>query len=278
MWRNAALALVTVVAPLQGQSEPVVRRPATAAEVIAGNIIVGGITAAGRALFSGADPVRAFGIGALGGAVHVAGKNLAVEPAPAHGLMGVLVAGVGASIVLNGGRGVHPLRELTVPFASMRVRVSPFDERKLTVAVNLFESALIAHTAAQDGLRLDWSRSVSTGTAIFMARRKRLLHGANELDGLAFGPVVIISGDVRDTARVVRHEVVHAHQHWYIQDAMGRPIEDYLRPRIPLVRRLPRWLELGVVAPGLATFENWATNKRGVRRLAEAEADRLEVR
>jgi hypothetical protein len=279
VWARAAVALLVAAAPLRGQFEPDVRRPATTAEIIAGNIVIGGVTAAVRALFSDADPVRAFGVGALGGAVHIAGKNLAVEPAPAHGLMGLIVAGTGTSIVTNGGRGVHPLNEVTIPFASARLRVTPFGSRKLTVALNMFETAMIARSAARSGLRLDWGRSWSTGTAVFIAHNKRIIDSDGDMPfGLSVGPVVVVSGDVRDTARTVRHEVIHAHQHWFVQDAVGRPLEDYIRPRIPLIRRLPRWLDLGLVAPVLTVFENWATNEKGARRLAQAEAERLEVR
>lgn len=276
--RRAALVLLLAAAPLQGQFEPDVRRPATNAEVIAGNIIIGGITAAGRALFSGADPWRAFAVGSLGGAVHLAGKNIAVEPAPAHGVLGLIVAGAGTSIISNAGLGVHPLNEVAVPFASARLRVTPFDRRKLAFSINLVETAFIAHAASRDALRLDWRRSLSTGTAVFVAHGKRILDDGEFLAGIAYGPVVVVSGLVRDTARVVRHEVIHAHQHWFFQDAVGRPIEDFLRPRIPLVRRLPRWVEIGVVAPGLFAFENWITDEKGARRLAQAEALRLEVR
>jgi hypothetical protein len=279
MWARAAVALVLPVAALHGQYEPDVRRPATAAEVIAGNIIIGGVTAAIRALFTDADPLRAFGIGALGGAVHLAGKNMAVEPAPAHGLLGLIVAGTGTSIVANGGRGVHPLGEVTIPFASVRLHVTPFAPRKLSVGINAFETAMIAHTASRNGLRLEWQRTFAAGTPVFVAHNRRIQSDDGEMfGGIAVGPVIVVSGDVRDTTRTVRHEMIHAHQHWFVQDAVGKPIEDWLRPRIPLVRRLPGWLEIGIVAPGLVVFENWVAGERGARRLAQAEAHRLEVR
>ena len=77
-------------ATAQTSHEPA--RGATTAEVIGGNILIGGVIAATRALFTDADPVRAFALGALGGGIHVAGKNLAVEPGVAKAWAGHIVA------------------------------------------------------------------------------------------------------------------------------------------------------------------------------------------
>lgn len=234
--------------------------------------------AAGHALFTGADPLRAFAIGAVGGGVHLAGKNLAVEPGAAKAWAGLMLASTGTAVVANAGRGVNPLREVNLPLASMRLRITPFDERKVSFALNLLETAVIIGHSVTDAVEIDWNRSLATGSVVFFAQEKRIFLEGEEYGGFAVAPTVLISTFVRDSARMIRHEVVHVHQQWFLQETLGRPIEDALRERLKFGRYVPKWLEIGLVAPGLLAFEHWATRGKGMKRVQEAEATRLERR
>lgn len=266
-------------APATAQFEP--RRdprPATSAEVIGGNVLLGGVIAAGRALFTGTDPLRAFAIGAIGGGVYLAGKNLAVEPGAANAWAGLVLASTGTAVVANAGRGVHPLREVSLPLASARLHITPFDERKVRLAINLLETAVIVQHSVTDAVVIDWNRSLASGAVVFFAKERRIFLNDEEYGGFAVAPTVLISTFVPDTARMIRHEVVHVYQQWFLQESLGRPIEDAIRKRLKLARYVPKWLEIGVVAPGLLAFENWASRGNGMRRILEAEAQRLELR
>ena len=129
-----------------------------------------------------------------------------------------------------------------------------------------------------DAIEIDWNRSFASGAVVFFAQEKRIFLDGEEYGGFAVAPTVLISTFVPDTARMIRHEVVHVHQQWFLQESLGRPIEEALRKRLKLARYLPTWLEVGVVAPGLLVFENWASRGEGMKRILEAEAERLERR
>lgn len=253
-------------------------RPATTAEVIAGNVLIGGLVAATRALFSDADPLRAFALGALGGGVHLGGKNLSLEPGVAKAWSGLLVSNLGTSMVANAGRGVRLFDEISIPLAATRVRVTPFEQRKVRVALNLFESAVIARLGSQDGLELDWRESFSRGALMFIARDKRVFFGDEEVNGFALAPTAVVSSFAGEFESVVRHEMVHVHQQWFLQESIGRPLEDAMRKRMKYMRLIPRWLEIGGIGPAILLFDDRVIGERGLGRALQAEAEMLERR
>lgn len=95
--------------------------------------------------------------------------------------------------------------------------------------------------------------------------------------GVAHASTIVVSAFSGDPSRTARHEFVHVQQYWFLEEALGRPIEGYLRTRIPGGRRIPRWLELGIVPPAIGWME-WAIFGRDgpVYRLVQAEAEMLE--
>jgi hypothetical protein len=251
---------------------------ATAAEVVAGNILIGGLTAATRAILSGNDPWKAFGVGALGGAVHIGGKHLALEPGAPKGWLGLAVASTGTSIISNAGRGVSPFDELSIPIASARLRVYPGAPRRLRFVVNASESVLIASAFLTDGLEIDWTRTASSGAFVFETRGVQISHPGGTATGFAWGPVVVLDAvRARDADRVARHEIAHVYQHWFVAEAWARPVEDYLRRKLPGGRFVPSWFELGI-ADGAAYLNARLFGSAGLEKIVEAEAERLERR
>ena len=240
-----------------------------------GNVLLGGLTSATRAAIGRKDVLKAFASGAFGGGVHVAGKNLAVEPGHVNSWLGLVVAGTGTSMVSNAGPGVGLLDEVTIPFAAARVRVTPWESRKVRVAVNLADVAAIAGAFATSEFTIDWSRSVSSGAAVFQLRRGSLMRGDDDVDGFARGPVIVIERRAMSDLAIGRHEVVHVHQDWFMQEAWGRPIEQALRRRMTGLRFIPSWLELGVVPYGLDIVDDLMFGEGGFAGLREAEAYRL---
>lgn len=183
-------------------------------------------------------------------------------------------------MIVNAGRGVSPFDELSVPIASARLRFTPRAGRKVRVVLNGYETAVLISAAFTTGLEIDWSRTAASGTTVFVTRPDLRIVGANEeeVGGLASSSVVLISAFALDPARTLRHEVVHVQQHWFMQDAWGRPIEDLLRPKLPGARFIPRWLEFGIAVPALLAMEEGLPGRSGLLALREAEAERLERR
>jgi hypothetical protein len=256
------------------------RPTASAFEVVAGNVLAGGITAAVRAVATRQDPLRAFAIGAFGGGVHLVGKNLAVESGPVRAWIGTAISGTGISMIANGSRGLKMFDEVDIPILVTRLRLRPRDRDKIHFAVNAFETGTLITAFFTRGAAFDLNRSLSTGTAVFVTRNRRIVINEAQWGGFAAiaSPVVFLDTTIGDPERTLRHEVVHAHQHWFMQDAWGRPVDEFLRRRLPGFRFIPRWIDLGIAAPAIAVLEQLPPGKSGLKVLIEAEAERLERR
>jgi hypothetical protein len=236
------------------------------------------VTAATRAYFGGHDPLRAFGLGTLGGMTTFTGKSVGAGGGTFNGWGGLALGAAGASVVDNAGSGVGPLEELSFPLASVRLRIKPYAERKIAIGVNAFESVLVAHYLVRPGLSPDWGRSARSGTMVFMSENTSIVVRGQEANGLAIGPVVVISGRAQDPSRTGRHEMIHVQQHWFAHAVWGRRSERSLLNHVGGGRRIPQWLDVGVLVPGLrlAEFGIWGLNRGPIARVLEAEARLLE--
>ncbi len=233
------------------------------------NVLLGGVTAAARALIERHDPVRAFAIGAFGGAVHFGAKLMG----PRTSLAGVAVGATGTAIVVNAGRGVSPLDELYVPVGPLRVRITPRAPRKLQVGVNAYNVAVLARNLARPGLVMDWGRTGSSGTFVLRTEDRRIWDDDREYAGVAVGSLIVLS-EFSANRQVTHHELIHVHQYLYVDEAIGRPVEQYLRRRVPGARWLPRWIELGIVTPALGALDQGIFGRGGLAiRLGESEAE-----
>jgi hypothetical protein len=233
------------------------------------NVLLGGLTAATRAWIEGHNPARAFAIGAIGGAVHFSAKLVG----PGASIVGPALGATGTSIVVNAGRGVGPLDELYVPVGPLRLRFAPRGPRDVRVAVNAHDAIVLVQGLAREGLVMDWGRTASSGTFVLRTENRQLWSNDQEVGGVALGSVIVLSDFYADPPEILDHEVVHAHQYWFADEAIGRPLEGYLRKRIPLVRRLPHWLELGLVTYSFAVAEVLIFGRDGpAHRLVESEA------
>jgi hypothetical protein len=272
---TAALTCCATIVATAQIPEPPAPRAVGVTAAFGLNVLLGGLTAATRALIEGHDPARAFAIGAIGGGVHFGAKLVGTGTS----LAGMAVGAAGTSIVVNAGRGVSPLEELYVPVGPLRLRVTPRAPRKVRVAIHAYNTVALAHNLARPGLVMDWGRTASSGTFVLRADNRRILAGDRELGGLAIGNLYVITGFPSDPERTERHELIHVHQYLFVDEAIGRPVEEYLRRIVPLARHLPRWLELGIVPPALAALELSIFGGEGpVTRLGESEADMVSRR
>ncbi|MEX2153493.1 MAG: hypothetical protein WD825_09150 [Gemmatimonadaceae bacterium] len=144
--------------------------------------------------------------------------------------------------------------------------------------MNAFESGVLLHTLVRDGVQIDWRRTASSGAFVFLTEEKRIILDRDEVGGVASAPVIVIGAFSGDQSGTMRHETIHVLQQWFVQEAWGRPIEEFVRSKIPGARQIPDWLEVGVVAPSAIEIERWLTRGTGARRLQEAEAELFERR
>ena len=163
-----------------------------------------------------------------------------------------------------------------LPIWPFRLRMTPRASHRFRLAVHAFDAGVLARNLARPGLVMDWGHTASSGTFVLRTDNRRIVSGDREIGGAALGSLILMSDFVTDPASTAKHELVHVHQYWFLDGVLGRPVEEYLRRRVPLARQLPRWLELGVVVPGLRMAEQSIFGRDGpMKRLAESEAHML---
>jgi hypothetical protein len=166
---------------------------------------------------------------------------------------------------------------VVLPLGPARLRVQPRAERPLGFAINGYETVLLAHRALRPDTRVDWALSRRAGTVVLRTSRALPAPVGQRAAALTAGSTITLSDRASDPAESYVHERIHVQQEWFLQETWGRPVEDALRQRTPLLRRLPRWLELGVVPPTLLAAEGSTLGRDGPLRFTrEWEAEALE--
>lgn len=241
--------------------------------IVGGNAVIGGVTAAIQAAAAGRPVAKAFLTGALGGAVHGYGKVFS----PDLGLGGMALGAVGTSIVANAGRGAPLYDELVLPVGPGRVRIS--QTGRVNVALNAFDGAMLARRLMQRGTRMDWSRSLQAGTVVLTTPERLMVGNGLRAAGITSGTTILLSDRASNPERTFKHERIHVQQAWFVHEVLGRPLEMSLRKRVPMLRVIPRWLELGVLMPTAQELERLTIGTTGpLRSWRETEAESLEGR
>lgn len=176
--------------------------------------------------------------GAGGGSIVYFGKRTASAEFSGSGMLGRQIASVGTSIVANSSRGDPALSALTLSFgpARMEVRLSQASDR-IRTRIDAVGAAYIVYSAFQPETRIDWSSSLSAGTAVFVDSSPPEDWGGRHVAG-----VILLKDTMHLTreakAAVLRHESVHVLQHDFTYGAWGRPAESWLLSRV----RGGKWL------------------------------------
>lgn len=251
------------------------RRPGEVAKVVMGNVAIGGVSAALRAWVNKTNVPRAFLAGAAGGAVHVSGKMISMGNGTAAPISGMLVSSVGASMVGNAARGKDPFDELFVPIGPLRLRLTPRDTSHAKLSLCLYDVASLATFLTYKEVEVDWKRSARAGTMVFRTPYEIDNSGENPI-GVTVANMFVMSTLYGDQEEIRRHEYVHVQQYLFFQEVWGRPIDDLLRRRFSLWRRMPKWLEPGLGDPFLSLVDYRLFRRPGpLRRSIEAEAETL---
>jgi hypothetical protein len=248
-------------------------------KAVIGNVLISGAIAGVRARIAKKSTVRAVAWGLAGGTVIGGGKLVGSGPGAPAMVSSTLLTTVGTAMVGNAGAGRNPLSEVPVSFAMLRLRLRPFADDKLDVTVNAFDTGIIAHTLLRDGLAVDWRRSAQVGTFVFMTRRREIILDGDIADGVAVGPIAVVSEYAFDKELVWRHEAIHLQQYRFASYALALPVEEYLRERFRPARKIPRWLDLGIIAPLYMAGELAVAGRDGpTYKLREQDAEAFERR
>lgn len=275
MVRRAALTVLpalTLSASARAQN-PFAEPQPTRRQIVAGNVIVAGLTAAAHAKMSGRSVRRALAYGLIGGAVIAGGKAIGSGPGVPATIGGSLVGSLGTSLVASAGAGRHPFGELSLPIAMLRLRLTPFDEHKARVTINAWETGIIARSLVRNGTSIDWSLSAQLGTLVMNTDNREIVVDGRTVHGVTTGPAVVISEFSADPATTRRHEAVHVQQHRFAHEAWGLPVEQHFRKKRH-GKWIPTWLELGVIAPIVFAADHEIGGRdRGLRRMRENDAE-----
>jgi len=246
------------------------------ARVVALNGLIGGVTSAMRAGISGKDVRKPFLLGVLGGAGYGAGKIVGSRGHVATAIVGNLTSGIGSSVVANAGRGAGWADELMVPVGPLRARFFRSERDRFALSVNATEAVVAISTFAHRDLSIDWKRSAAAGAFVFVTDERQIRLRGRMVGGVANTSVIVIGEFFPDAQAVLRHEIAHVHQHWFMQENWGRPMEDAVR-RVDFIGRwIPSWIELGITVPVLYAAEVNAFGYPGpLRRAQENEAETL---
>lgn len=278
-WWTVPLALGALIQgpsarPLHGQvgGEPSVD---SNVEYLSLNALATGLATGVLAKLRGHSFSRAFVGGALGGVVGYTGKYLATRRFVGSGLVGRQVAAVGYSIARNSSAGEIDAFPLVLPVGPLRIHASNDQGLTLQFGLSLTDLAFTGYGVLSPDLQLDWSRTISTGTAVFVSRGRGLAdRDGDPIGGATIGGVVFLA-DVGpfDQNLSATHEMVHVIQNDGFEQILSDRLDAWVVSEL-LGDRVQR-VSINSVRLSLNGFLN---GPPFLRSALEAEAEFLEVR
>lgn len=254
------LALSVAAAPsLQAQNEAVAPVPgAVRARITAVNTVLGAAIGGTRAWIGHRPIRRGVALGALGGLTTSGARQLVATRRDGAGIVGRLVHDVGLGL---GSAASDSL--LTVPFhvGPLVARWTPATRTWPSVRVNLTNLAHAGVAIARIRGSIDWRSTLWSGAVTVRP-------GANVIPDFALGepgtisltnlsPLCGISPSGAQICRIdLAHESIHVLQLDMMHEWVGKDIEAVLLRRLPGIRGISRWAEIGGIGPGsLALIE-----------------------
>jgi hypothetical protein len=207
------------------------------------NAAIGATLAAARQLFGRHQLMRPIVLGALGGAIQGAGRQVAAGRSTASGLIGRQVSALGISATYSAGA---DSLVLIVPVWLVTFEVRPHQQNRFRARVNLMDLAFVT-SAFIDGRSLDVGSSLVAGAPVFT---RPIARTDAELGYTRMGVIFLMNGTPPALRReVLSHEAVHLLQWDAYNQLAANPIERTLVRSLPGGRSLSRFLDLGVLSP-----------------------------
>lgn len=217
---------------------------------LAGNALLGGLTAGFVRMARGGSFADAFRTGAAGGVATYAGKRLSVEEFWGAGLIGRQVAAVGTSVTRNAGEGRPALGHVMLPLGPVRLYAEPRSAVPIRARVDAANLVATVATAFQGDTRFDWGASLSSGAPVFRREGAGLDVG---WDGAHVAGVVLVrdllpgeaGGEFVPRGTVLAHERVHVVQYDQTFLLLAEPLEGWLLERSGWGAAPHRWVDVG---------------------------------
>lgn len=216
------------------------RYPRWAGEVasLGVNSLLGAVSAGVQQELRGGSFRDGFARGAVGGSVIYVAKRVAAGQFDGAGLIGRELGSVGASVVRNAGAGVPSFSEIVLPIGIARLYVRPA-QRSIRVRPDLTAIGWTIAGLRKEGLRLDWSESLSAGTPVFFADDKILIisDDSAHVGGVTNSGVIYLANVPAfgpNVARInAKHERVHVLQEDQLFLTITEPFEDWAIGKLP---------------------------------------------
>lgn len=234
-----------VVALMLLPATPAIAQVSTNARVsnLAANAAIGVLLAAARQVFGRHQFIRSVALGAFGGAMQGAGRQVAAGRSTASGLIGRQVSALGISATYSAGA---DSLVLIAPVWLVTFEVRPHQQNRFRARVNLMDFAFVT-SALIEGRSLDVGSSLVAGAPVFT---RPLARTDGELGYTRMGVIFLMNGTSSALRReVLSHEAVHLLQWDVYNQLVANPIERKLVRSVPGGKSLSRFLDLGVLSP-----------------------------
>jgi hypothetical protein len=207
------------------------------------NAAISAALAAARQVFGRHQFMRPIVLGALGGAIQGAGRQVAAGRSTASGFIGRQVSALGISATYSAGA---DSLVLIVPVWLVTFEVRPHQQNRFRARVNLMDLAFVT-SALIDGRSLDVGSSLVAGAPVFT---RPIARTDVELGYTRMGVIFLMNGTPPALRReTLSHESVHLLQWDAYNQLVANPIERTLVRLVPGGGSLSRFLDLGVLSP-----------------------------
>ena len=218
---------------------------------VAANAGIGAILAAARQVFGRREFTRPIVLGAIGGALQGAGRQVAAGRSTASGLVGRQISALGISATYSAGA---DSLVLIAPLWLVTFEVRPDPQNRIQARVNLMDLAFVT-SALLDGRSLDIGSTLVAGAPVFTrtGRPTDMERGYSRMG------VILLLDDTPPALRreVLSHEAVHLLQWDAYNQLVANPIERALLRAVPGGRSISRFVDLGVLSPTSALLLAW---------------------
>lgn len=205
--------------------------------LLAGNAVLGALTAGVLQALRGGSFQDGFARGALGGSVVYVGKRVAGERFDGAGLIGREIGAVGSSMVRNAAESQPTLSRFLLPVGPLALEVRRGQDAGVRPRVDVLTLGTVVWATLQPELELDWGSSLSAGMPVFRARGLAIAFDGASVAGVTLPGTVILADPaffpLEGAEGIFSHERVHVVQEEFLRIAWSAPLERWLLPRVP---------------------------------------------
>lgn len=220
---------------------------------LAANAAIGAVLAAVRSALGGRELTRPILLGAAGGALQGAGRQVAAGRSTASGLVGRELSALGISLTYSAGADSVVL---IVPVGLITVELRPSARDRARARVSLVDLALVASALVDGRSDFELGSSLSAGAPVFSRPLRDATTGQGPWSGYIeagysrMGVIYLVDGIPPASRReALSHEAVHLLQWDAYNQLVAFPLERAIVRRVTGGAWLPRFVDLGVLGP-----------------------------